>query len=161
MSDKKKDTDFEDEMLREIVRGVDLSVEEENPLARVNLNRATWLVSKRGDLTENEMRELDAITQAMQSVGPIGNVEGSFRNTRERIPPNRLRMEAISGDDILSGDEETFMYTQEYYRSPERPRTRAPRIPNARERYYMKEENKQPKIEPVKSTKPPKRKLDI
>jgi len=161
MSDKKKDTDFEDEMLREIVSGVDLSVKEENPLARVNLNRATWLVSKKGDLTEDEMRELDFITQSMQSVGPIGNVEGSFRNTRLRIPINRLRMEAVSGNDVLSGNEESLSDEMiDLYAEHSRFITRAPRRPNARERYYMKEENK-PKIEPVKSTKPPKRKLDI
>jgi len=156
MSDEKKDTDFEDEMLREIVSGVDLSVKEENPLARVNLNRATWLVSKKGDLTEDEMRELDFITQSLQSVGPIGNVEGSFRNTRLRIPTNRLRMEAVSGDDILSGDEESLSDGMlNLYAEHSRVR-----IPTRRERHYLKEEKKL-KIEPVKSTKPPKRKLDI
>jgi hypothetical protein len=161
MSDEKKDTDFEDEMLREIVSGVDLSVEENTPLLGLDAVRISWLLSKKGDLTESQMRELILLTQATQSAGPIGNVEGSFRNARERIPPNRLRMEAISGDDILSGNEESLSDGMiDLYAEHSRFITRAPRIPNARERYYMKEENK-PKIEPVKSTKPPKRKLDI
>lgn len=113
---QRENEDFEDRILRDIVRpqaGPQRPKTPDEMTVHERLVRAQELVRRAGDLTEDELRELTQIASIASGEHPRSVArEGSFRRNHMQVPVLRpLEGRGVSGDEALMGNEEALTFT--------------------------------------------------